>query len=138
MTYRKLVELDEGGCSIEIDRVKLKRVAAEFRNWLNTVNPNNDPHGFLRWDLPLVNSALNETLELPYHKGNPHNWEIREGHLDWYLEIAAPFYNLIRGMDLVVKTNIRGEIIGRDIVERDGKRYAWAEFEDAPQESPPS
>lgn len=44
MTIRKLVELDgEYGGWLEVDPVKLKRVALAFKDWLLTVDPNNDP-----------------------------------------------------------------------------------------------
>lgn len=122
MPTRKLVLLDDVTWGwTEIDMVKLKRVATEFKSWLVTVDPSNDAFGFLKWDLPLVDAALNGTLALPYKRGSPHNWEIREGLLDWYLEIAAPFYNTIRGAHLTPP----------QIIEKDGKRYAWAEFEDS-------
>ena len=111
MPIRKPVELDSGGFSTEIDPIKLKRLANEFKAWLMTIDPSNDPFGFLEKDLPLVNAALNGSLPLPYKHSNPHNWEIREGLLDWYLEISAPFYNLIRGMDLVVEQDSDGYMV---------------------------
>lgn len=123
MPIRKLVQLDDDGWCIEIDPVKLARVAAEFRAWLLTVDPNNDPFGFLDKDLPIAEAALDGTLPLPYKGQNLHNWEIREGFLDWFLEISAPFYNTIRGAERSIETVIK-----------DGKRYAWVEFED-PSES---
>jgi hypothetical protein len=119
-TIRKLVQIDDDGWCMEIDRVKLTRVAVEFKAWLLTLDPGNDPFGFLQKDLPLVEAALNGVLQLPYRHSNPHNWEIREGKLDWYLEIAAPFYNTIRGADRSIET-----------ITKDGKRYAWVDFEEA-------
>lgn len=76
---RKLVELDGPyGYPKEVDVVKIKRVAVEFREWLLTVDPTNDPFGFTQSDLPLVDAALNGDLPLPHRCSNPHNWEIRE------------------------------------------------------------
>jgi hypothetical protein len=126
---KRLVELTAGGYGTEIDLVKLKRVAKEFKAWLLTVDSNNDPFGFLRKDLPLVDSALNGTMELPFRGTRPHNWEIREGELDWYLAHSSEFYNTIRGSNLVVNEDKDGYTIGLTIIEKDGKRYAWAEFE---------
>ena len=121
MTMRKLVELDgEYGGWLEIDPVKLRRVALAFQQWLLAVDPNNDPHGFVLKDLPLVEKALEGSLTLPFRQSNPHNWEIREGLLDWYLEIAAPFYNTIRGA-----LNDPPQVIMKD-----GRYYAWADFEE--------
>lgn len=126
MTIRKLVELDgEYGGWLEVDLVKLKRVATEFKKWLLTVDPNDDPFGFLQKDLPIVQKALDGSLSLPYRQSNPHNWEIREGLLDWYLEIAAPFYNTVRGA-----LNETPQVIMKD-----GRYYAWAVFEEPPEPS---
>jgi hypothetical protein len=121
MPIRKLVELDgEYGGWLEVDPVKLKRVANAFKAWLLTIDPTNDPFEFLKKDVPLVDAVLNESLQLPHKASNPHNWEIREGLLDGYLEIAAPFYNTIRGsLDAPP-----------EVIEKDGKYFAWTEFED--------
>ena len=120
---RKLVQLDDEtwGWS-EIDLVKLRRVALEFRTWLLTIDPVQDPFGFLKQDLPLVEAALNGSMVLPYKGYEPHTRELGEGWLPReYTRISAPFYNTIRGAHLRPP----------DILEKDGKRYAWAEFEDA-------
>lgn len=122
MPTRKLVELDDEtwGWS-EIDPVKLKRVATEFKAWLLTVDTNNDPFHFLKEDLPIVEAALAGKLPLPYKGWRPHSREIGEGLLPYeYSKISAPFYNTIRGAHLEPPT----------IIEREGKRYAWAVFED--------
>ena len=127
MAIRKLVELDgEYGYPKEVDIFKIKRAATKFKSWLLTVDCNNDPFGFLQKDLPLVDAALHAYLPLPYRHSNPHNWEIREGQLDWYLEIAAPFYNSIRGADLCDPPQV---------IEKDGKYFAWCEFEEAEPEA---
>ena len=120
MSTRRLVRLDDDGWCMEIDQVKLMRVAAEFLGWLKAIDPNDDPFGFLRQDLPLVQSALNGGLPLPYKGWEPHMRELGEGLLPReYTRISAPFYNTIRGAERSIET-----------VTRDGKRYAWAEFED--------
>jgi hypothetical protein len=125
MSMRKLIELDgEYGGWLEIDQVKLKRVANEFKIWLLTVEPNNDPFGFIKYDLPMVEAALNGSLKLPYKGGRPHTRELGEGLLPIdYREISAPFYNTIRGaLDAPP-----------EVILKDGKYYAWCEFEDLPQ-----
>jgi hypothetical protein len=121
MTIRKLVQLDDESWGwSEIDPVKLKRVSIEFKTWLEKVDPNNDPFCFLKKDLPLVDAALKGTLTLPFKRGYPHNRELGEGLLPReYTTISAPFYNAIRGAHLSPP----------EIIEKDGKRYAWAEFE---------
>lgn len=123
MFTRKLVQLDDDtwGWS-EIDMVKLKRVANEFRTWLVTVDPDNDEFGFLKQDLPLVDAALSGMLQLPFKRARPHTRELGEGFLPReYTRISAPFFNTIRGAHLIPP----------EIIEKDGKRYAWAEFEDS-------
>ncbi|MDP2066525.1 MAG: hypothetical protein U1E02_09110 [Hydrogenophaga sp.] len=126
MPVRRLVELDgEYGGWLEIDPVKLKRVATEFKSWLLTVDPNNDPFGFLMRDLPLVEAALTGSLKLP-SKNYPHAKELGEGWLpDDYCEISAPFYNTIHGALYAPP----------EVIQKDGKYYAWCEFEDPPQDA---
>lgn len=117
---RKLVQLDEDGYCMEVDAVKLERVARAFKAWLMTVDPKDDPFGYLKQDLPLVEAALQGRLPLPFKGTEPHQREVGEGWLDSdYLEISAPFYNTIFGANRSIET-----------VLKDGKRYAWADFED--------
>ena len=122
MTIRKLVALDgEYGGSLEIDMIKLKRVATAFKAWLLKLDPNNDPFNFLKWDLPLVEAALNGTMELPYKGPEPHTWEWHEGLLPAeYKHICAPFYNTIRGALYEPP----------QVIMQDGRYYAWLEFEE--------
>lgn len=119
---RKLVQLDDETWGwTEIDPVRLRRVSQAFKAWLTTVDPHDDPFGLLEQDLPLVEAALRGDLPLPFKGGEPHTREIGEGWLPpAYIEISAPFYNTIRGAHLEPPR----------IIEKDGKRYAWADFED--------
>lgn len=140
---KRLVELEDcyGGGGLEIDRVKLKRLAKVLKTWLKTVDPNNDPHGFLTLDLPIVEAALNETLLLPFRGNEPRfdDWYYREGYKiepREFKDIAYPFYNTIRGSNLVVNEDKDGYVTGITIIEKDGKRYAWAEFELPEDETP--
>jgi hypothetical protein len=121
MTIKKLVRLDDETWGwTEIDPVKLRRVASAFKEWLLTVDPQNDPFAFLRKDLPLVEASLNGTLKLPNHS-YPHQRELGEGWLPAdYRRISAPFYNTIAGALMEPPK----------VIEKDGKRYAWAEFEE--------
>lgn len=126
MAIKKLVELDgEYGGWLEIDSVKLKRVATVFRDWLLTVDLSKDSFGFLEKDLPIVESALDGTMKLPFKGNIPHNWESREGLLPKdYCKIRAPFYNTIRGALYEPP----------EVIIKNGKYYAWTEFEDASSE----
>lgn len=123
MTIRKLVELDEDGYCKEIDHIYLNKVAQAFKTWLLALDPNNDPFGFLIQDLPIVESVQNGTMTLPYKGWRPHSRELGEGLLPReYTRISAPFYVTIQGADRSVET-----------ITKDGKRYAWAEFEESPE-----
>ncbi len=105
---------------MEIDAVKLKRVTEAFKAWLMTVDPKNDPFGFLKQDLPLVEAVLQGMLPLPFKGARPHSRALGEGWLPLeYANISALFYTTIRGTDRSVNT-----------VLKDGKRYAWANFEE--------
>jgi hypothetical protein len=118
---RKLVQLDDDGWCVEIDLIKVRRVASEFKEWLMSVDAAQDQFGFVKQDLPLVEAALNGSMVLPYKGYEPHTRELGEGWLPReYTRISAPFYNTIRGANRSVET-----------VQKDGKRYAWADFEDA-------
>lgn len=79
---RKLVQLDDETWGwTKIDPVRLRRVAQVFKAWLTTVDPHDDPFGFLEQDLPLVEAALRGNLPLPFKGGEPHTREIGEGWL---------------------------------------------------------
>lgn len=122
MPIKKLVELNgEYGGWLEIDPVKLKRVATEFKTWLLQIDPDNDPHGFLAEDLPIVEAALNGKLPLPYSESDPHSWSLREGLLPReYTKVSAPFYNTIHGALYEPP----------EVIVKDGRYYAWTEFEE--------
>ena len=128
MPIRKLVELDgEYGGWLEVDPVKLKRVATAFKEWLLTLDPNDDTFGFLKKDLPLVEAALNGSMVLPFKGNEPHTWEWHEGLLlQEYKTACAPFYNTIRGALYAPPK----------VIMKDGKYFAWAEFEDPLENTP--
>lgn len=120
MPIKKLVELNgEFGGWLEIDPVKLQRVATEFRNWLLTINLQNDRQRLLDKDLPIVEAAIAGTLKLPYY-AHPHRREIGEGELDWCLDKIAPFYNTISG----------SLYSPPEVIMKDGRYFAWTEWED--------
>jgi hypothetical protein len=122
---KKLVELNgEYGGWLQIDPVRLKRVATEFKAWLLKVDPNKDKFNFLGKDLPIVEGVLNGSIELPYRGGDPHNWEVRENLLpDDYLQISASFYNTIEGSLYEPP----------QVIMEDGRYFAWTEWDDPEQ-----
>lgn len=122
MPIKKLVELDgEYGGWLEIDPVKLKRVATEFKHWLETECPRTDEFNIYKQNTPIVDAALAGEMKLPYKGFCPHNWELREGLLSRaYTLNRADFYNTIRGsLDAPP-----------DVIMKDGRYFAWTEWED--------
>jgi len=122
MPIRKLIEINgKHGGWLEIDPAKTMRVAKDFKKWLSTINPENDPFGFLKYDLPLVDSALEKKLKLPYDGARPHARALGEGLLPReYTKISAPFYNTIFG-DMYETPKV---------ITIDNRYYAWVDFED--------
>ena len=122
MPIRKLIELNgEYGGWLQIDPVRTKRVAMDFKKWLLTVDPENDPFLFLKYDLPLVEEVLNNEIELPYQGSRPHARALGEGLLPReYTKISAPFYNTIFGA--LYETP--------KVIIKNNKYYAWTYFED--------
>ena len=117
-----MVELNgEFGGWLEIDPVKLKRVATVFENWLLATDHGDDKFGFLIKDLSLVQAALCGKLKLPWRQTHPHSWELREDLLPRpYTSASSDFYLTIRGsLDSPP-----------DVVMKDGRYYAWTEWED--------
>ncbi len=119
---RKLVLLDDETWGFtEIDQIRLRRATKKLHAWLKDINPENDPFKYLKYDLPLVQAVLAGTMKFPYRGFDPHSWEIGEGTIPReYINVSSPFYNTIRGEHYVPP----------EIIEHDGKRYAWAIFED--------
>lgn len=112
---------EQTGRFVEVDQIKLRRVAKVFHEWLMKVDPKNDPFNYLQEDLPLVQAALDGTLKLPYKGDDPHNWEVRERLIPReYISVSSPFYNTIRAEHSAPP----------ETIEREGKRYAWMNFEE--------
>lgn len=125
MPITKLVELNgEFGGWLHIDPVKLKRVANDFKNWLLETNHGDDEFGFIQKDLPLANAAIEGSIELPWRKTHPHSWELREDLLPReYTNVSADFYFTIKGsLDAPPQ-----------VIMKDGRYYAWTEWEDPPE-----
>ena len=122
MMIKKLVELNgEYGGWLEIDPVKLKRVAVKFKLWLEQVDPNNDPFGFLEKDLPFVRDVVDGVVKLPAFF-YPHSWELREGLLPReYMLASSPFYMTVCG----------GLYSPPEVIVKDGRYFAWVEWEGA-------
>jgi hypothetical protein len=108
---------------IEVDRVKLERVARDLLDFIqNNISPNNDPFDIWKWVVPLCEGVLNNTLKLPLpYDQLPLKYPMREGLLPDALEkIYAPFSNTITGTP-IVKT---------EKIESNGALYVEVDFED--------
>ncbi|MBX9870642.1 MAG: hypothetical protein K2X75_01475 [Burkholderiaceae bacterium] len=125
MPTKKLIELDgEYGGWLEIDPIKLRRVSVEFKNWLLKDNHSPEDSEFFQKDLLIVEAVLNGKLTLPY-RDHPHSWEMREGLLPSdYRRASAPFYNTIAG----------SLYSPPEVIVKDGRYFAWAEWEDPPED----
>ncbi len=126
MPIRKLVELDgEYGGWLEVDPLKVRRVALKFRKWLEKIDPKDDPFNFLHIDLPLVDRVLRGEQPLPIQVF-PHMWEFKEGVLPPnYRSASSEFYNVIRG----------ALYDPPDVIVKDGRYYAWTDWEDDGEQS---
>jgi hypothetical protein len=127
----KLVELTELGYSAEIDRVKLVRVAAEFKDWLLSLSNSDNIFNLVEDNLNIINDAMNGTLELPYKGIRPLLKEWREGLIrpDYWVA-SVPFYYLISGLNIVKSGGPLGSFDGlKTAISMNGKSYGFAEFE---------
>lgn len=119
---RKLVELDANGRFMEVDVKCLKRAALALKEYILAAPAEEEEQLHYRDEiLPIVEAALNGALELPYRGYRPYVWEGGEGLLPRsYSRLEANFLVAVTGTPLDVP----------EIVVKDGKKYAWMEFED--------
>ena len=120
---RKLVELDPVSKRfMEVDTKCLKRVALALKEYILAAPPEEEERLRYRSEiLPIVEAALNGTLELPYRGYRPYVWESGEGLLPrTFFSHYADFFVPAAGSHIDVPK----------IVVQDGKEYAWMEFED--------
>jgi hypothetical protein len=120
MPIRKLVELDgQYGGWLEVDPVKARRVALDFKKWLEKIDPENDFQNIRKKNLPIVEAILNGSMELPI-KYFPHQREVGEGELDWCLQELSAFYHVVRG----------GLDCPPTVIAENGRYFAWTDWED--------
>lgn len=119
---RKLVELDTNGRFMEVDAKCLKREAAALKEYILSASAEEEQQFRYRDEiLPIVEGALNGTLELPYQGYRPYVWESSEGLLPRkFFSLRANFIVAVTGTPLDIP----------EIVVKDGKKFAWMEFED--------
>ncbi|MFZ5698951.1 MAG: hypothetical protein ACOY9J_09620 [Pseudomonadota bacterium] len=117
---KRLVELDKNGRATEVCWKRLRRRALVVKEYLDR-NPGCPEIPNLRERaMPLVNAALDGTLIIPNLR-DPFIWEGGEGLLPAdFNHVFNKFMNIVAGLDCDYANR----------VEKDGKVYAWVEFED--------
>lgn len=124
---KKLVELDPVSMiTKEFDETKIKRSAQALKEYFLKIAPDDNVLHMKELVLPIVEQALSGALELPFdNRKKPLRYESGEGLLPAeYSKLSAPFFVAVSGMSG----------LGSDLIEpirKDGKIYAWMEFEDS-------
>lgn len=123
---KKLVELDPVAMTTkEFDETKIKRSAQALKDYLLKIASDDDVLHMKELVLPIVEQAISGTMNLPFDsRKKPLRYESGEGLLPTeYSKLAAPFFVAISGM-----SGLGSDLI--DPIRKDGKIYAWMEFED--------
>ncbi len=117
---KRLVELDHNGRATELDWKKLHRNAMAVKEYLDRHPSCPEIPNLSERAMPLVQAALDGTLAVPNTK-DPFIWEGNEGLLPGdFNKVFNKFMNIVAGLDR--------DYVNR--IEKDGKVYAWVEFED--------
>lgn len=120
---RKLVKINPlTGDYAEVDKVRLKRETKDLLNYIKKhVDPNADEHEIWKWVVPLCESVLNETVDLPIKFSElPLQHAIQEGLLPKaFSELYSSFAITISGMAREILDN----------VDVNGVTYTYADFE---------
>lgn len=86
--------------------------------------------------LPLVKVALDSTLAMPYKGDEPYSWRLMlEGLAPMltkdFTEIYCAFMNRIVGSSVnSTQLDKDGSRTNTEIIQKDGERYKWVEYED--------
>lgn len=119
MTKRR-VELDHNGRATEVDWKRLHRHAMAVKEYLDQHPSCPEIPNLRERAMPLVQAALSRTLIVPNIR-DPFIWEGREGLLPGgFSKVFNRFMNIVAGLDRDYANRI----------EKDGKVYAWVDFED--------
>lgn len=137
---KKLVKLDANGWLTEIDQKALAREAHALRTYIESAPAKEEEiFQYKNKVLPLVEAAISGTLMLPYKGEDPYSWRLMLEDLapmltDAFRTIYSAFIVRIHGHPMPVAPSYRetGDALKYipAIVEKDGDRYEWVEFED--------
>ncbi len=138
---RKLVLLtNRYGALTEVDPKALRREALALKTCIESAPRKEEKQFQYRQKLlPLVEAALNGTLQIPLKGDGPYpvRW-MEEGFEPWLPEPLSEMYftflGRVRGVAHLsapsyLKTHDIMDYVP-EIVEKDGQRYEWVEFED--------
>ncbi len=137
---RKLVRKNKDGWLTEVDPKALRREALALKAYIEAASRKEEKQFRYRERLlPLVEAALSGALQIPFKGDKPYNSRMMmEGLEPWLPEGISELYFgfMIRiagtahiSAPSYLKTgNIMDYV--PDIVEKDGERYEWVEFED--------
>lgn len=119
---KRLVELDKNGSATEVCWKRLRRQALAVKEYLDRSPSCPEIPNLRERAMPLVQAALDGTLIVPLSiRRDPFVWEGGEGLLPSdFNHVFSRFMNIVTGADR--------DYVNR--VEKDGKVYAWVEFED--------
>jgi hypothetical protein len=137
---KKLVRLDAGGWLTEIDMKAMHREARALQAYIQTASLDEELLFQYRSKvLPLICAALEGRLQIPYKGEAPYSWQLMFEGLAPKLtgdfsNLYSLFMNRIAGSStlsaLSVQQNDDTADYVPDIIEKDGWRYEWVNFED--------
>lgn len=135
---RKLVLLDEDGWLTEVCPIALKRDALTLKALIDSASPQEAE--LLHYQdrlVPLIEMALNGTIEIPY-KFQPYLYRLIDDGIEPEIpprinEAYCQFMCRIEGADMMMLLSPEDEDgPGLPKIFKDGKFYQWVEFEDPP------
>jgi len=137
---KKLVKLDADGWLTEIDQKALAREARELCDYIESASTKEEQiFQYREKVLPLVHATISGKLTLPYKGEDPYSWRLMLENFapmlnDAFREVYSKFIVRIHGHPMPVAPSFRETGDARnyvpEIVERNGDRYEWVEFED--------
>lgn len=137
---RKLVKLNSRGLLTEIDIKVMRRKALALKAYIESAPKQEEElFQYKAKVLPLVEAALNGSLQIPHKAEEMYSWRLMLDGLapmlpDEFDELYASFLNRIEGSPHWSNPEfLRTENLSDyhpDIVEKDGEQYEWVEFED--------
>lgn len=135
---RKLVKKDSSGRLTEVDTKAMRREAQVLQQYIDEASESDRvKFRYREWLQPLLDPAVDGTLQIPY-SGEPYGFhQMLEGHLPWlpndFLMIYARFLKRIQGSadlsscsTLDTGTYISGA--SEEVIN--GERFEWVVFEE--------